>query len=678
MNLTRRCYTFCKLAEVFKNSTKLSNRCLSIRTISSQCNFTAKYRNFTTANAAENVLDGEKREFQAETRMLLDIVAKSLYSDKEVFIRELISNASDALEKCRYLILTNEITDIDRKLEINIETDKLNRLLIVKDTGVGMTKDELVNNLGTIARSGSKAFLENLKKDGVNADNANNIIGQFGVGFYSAFMVSNKVEVYTRSSKDTQGWNWCSDRSGTYEIKPADNVEMGTKIIMHLKPDCREFAEEDVIQKVIKKYSNFVGSPIVLNGNKVNTIEPIWLKNAKDITPEQHNEFYRYISNSYDTPRYTLHYSTDAPLSIRALIYFPEGKPGLFEMSRDYETGISLYTRKVLIKNKADNLLPKYLRFLKGVVDCEDIPLNLSRELLQNNRLIGNLRSALTTKVLKFLNDQMTKNLEKYNQFYLEYNPFLKEGIVTIHDFQEKEEIAKLLRFESANTPEGQNISLTDYVKNLKENQKDIYYIASPSRKLAESSPYYESVKLKNVDVLFCYDPYDELVLMQLRTFKNHVLKSTEMEMRQDKTSTNISDLGENSLRRTQIEELSKWLKNTLDGRVENVRAVSNLETHPCVITVEEMGAARHFLRTTGHNLPQKEQFALLKPQLDINPKNPLIQKLHKFMTEDEKFAQLLANQLFLNAMVGAGLVQNAQTVVQSMNELLTKALEKI
>lgn len=320
--------------------------------------------------------------------MLLDIVARSLYSDKEVFIRELISNASDALEKFRYLSLTPEetkkIIDPDRSLEIHISTDKHNRTLTIQDTGIGMTKDELNSNLGVIAKSGSKAFIEEFK----SKQSSENIIGQFGVGFYSAFMVADKVEVFTRSPNDSEGYKWSSDGTGTYEIQPAEGVTPGTKIVLYLKADCREFSDEDTIKEIIKKYSNFVGSPLFLNGKKANIVQPLWLADPKTITSDQHKEFYRFISGSYDFPRYTLHYKTDVPLSIRALLYFPEGKPGLFEMSRETESGVALYCKKVLIKNKTDNILPKWLRFVKGVVDSEDIPLNLSRELLQNSSLI--------------------------------------------------------------------------------------------------------------------------------------------------------------------------------------------------------------------------------------------------------------------------------------------------
>lgn len=439
----------------------------------------------------------------------------------------------------------------------------------LQDTGIGMTRDELVSNLGTIARSGSKQFLQEIKQKGDAAENSSNIIGQFGVGFYSAFMVADKVEVFSRSSKTgSLGLRWCSDGSGTYEIQEADGVSIGTKIILHLKTDCREYADEDRIKTVIKKYSNFVGSPIYLNGKKANDIQPLWLMEPKDVTSDQHTEFYRFVGNSFDTPRFTLHYKTDVPLSIRALLYFPEGKPGLFELSRDQDVGVALYTRKILIQSKTDQLLPKWLRFVKGVVDSEDIPLNLSRELLQNSSLIRKLRNVITNRILRFLHDKSVKEPEQFESFYRDYGLFLKEGIVTTEQHTDKEEIAKLLRFDSSHCVDNKRISLPEYCNQMKENQKDIYYIAAPSRALAESSPYYEGLKKKNFEVLFCYEPYDELVLMQLQMFLGKNIISVEKEMRLDRDAE--PDFCEGSLVKGQVDDIIPWIKSTLAGNSLN------------------------------------------------------------------------------------------------------------
>jgi len=616
-------------------------------------------------------------EFQAETRMLLDIVAKSLYSEKEVFIRELISNASDALEKIRYLSLSDGSAEALGKTEIRISTDKQNRIFMIQDTGVGMTKEELISNLGTIARSGSKAFLEQLKSKG-GAEQANTVIGQFGVGFYSAFMVADKVEVYTRSHvADSPGYYWVSDGSGTYEIQEAEGVSRGTKIILHLKTESREFSDEQTVRGVIEKYSNFVGSPIILNGTQINTIQPLWVMDPKQITPEQYTEFFRFVGNSYDKPRFILHYKTDVPLSVQALLFFPESKPGLFEMSHEMDMGVSLYTRRVLIKSKADNILPKWLRFVKGVVDSEDIPLNLSRELLQNSPLIRKLRTVITNRVLRFLQDKAVKDKESFDKFYKDYNIFLKEGIATTTDQLEKEEIAKLLRFESSSQPAGTVTSLPEYCSRLKTSQRDIYYLCAPSRTLAESSPYLEALRRKDVEVLFCYEGHDELVLMQLRSFDKFQLTSVEKEMRHDKEAEDLTDLGPDSLSRSEIDNLTKWIETTLKPRVFGVKVNKRLESHPCVVTVEEMAAARHFLRTQAHQMEEEMRYSLLQPRLEINPKHPVIKKLSALSTTNPELAELVAKQLFSNAMVGAGLILDPRTVLSNMNQLLTLALQK-
>ncbi|KAL0272837.1 UNVERIFIED_CONTAM: hypothetical protein PYX00_005661 [Menopon gallinae] len=614
-------------------------------------------------------------EFQAETRMLLDMMAKSLYSDKEVFIRELISNSSDAIEKLRYKAVTQGKPLPDGL--ISISTDKQNRTITFKDSGIGMSKEELISNLGTIARSGSKAFLEELQQKGQSAlSESSNIIGQFGVGFYSSFMVAEKVEVYTKSYvENSVGYKWSCDGSGTYDIEEAPGVQQGTEIKIYLKVDCREFADEQTVKDIIKKYSNFVGSPVQVNGTQVNTIQPLWLKDPKDIQPEQHLEFYRFISFAYDKPRFTLHYRTDSPLMINALLYFPESKPDLFQLSRESDSGVALYCRKVLIQSKAESLLPKWLRFIKGVVDSEDIPLNLSRELLQNSALIAKLRNVLTARVIKFLGEKLSKERSEYEKFHNDYSIFLKEGILTSANVLEREDIAKLLLFEFSNSP-GEKHTLTDYVNNMKGNERKIFYLNAPNRELAEASPYYESIKKKNVDVIFCYERYDEMIFSHLMEFKKCKLVSLESDIREDKESAAAdSDLKEII---GDVNNVEKWFKTTLKGKVYTVKTTQRLEKHPCVVTVEEMAAARQFIRNQQNSsFTEESKYSLLQPRLEINPKHPIIKKLSKLITSDPKLAELLAKQLFVNAMVQAGLIEDSRTVLLGMNELLTLALDK-
>jgi len=628
--------------------------------------------------SVEAAVQGEttEHEFQAETRMLLDIVAKSLYSEKEVFIRELISNASDAIEKFRLLQMAGEgplDLNTDRVHNISIMTDKVLRTLTIQDTGVGMTRQEMIDNLGTIARSGSKAFMQQLK-DGGKVE-PKDIIGQFGVGFYSAFMVADKIDVYSKSSVESSvGHLWSSDGSGKYSMQELADVQPGTKIVLTLKTEDAEFCDETNVRDIIKKYSNFVGSDVSLNNEKTNQLKPVWLMDPKEVDAETHDDFYKYVANAFDKPRFTLHYRTDAPMDIRALLYFPENRPGMFETSREGEAGVALYCRKVMIKSKADNLLPKWLRFVKGVVDSEDIPLNLSRELLQDSSLIRKLRQVLTNRVLRYLQERSRKETKSYMEFYKDYSFFLKEGIVTSNEQYEKEEIAKLLRFECSSLPSGETISIPEYTEKMKAGQREIFYLSAPSRQLAETSPYFEALKKEGTEVLFCYEPYDELVLMQLQQFDKKNVTSVEKEMRAVGEETVVN---EDTLELKDQTDLTDWVKITLGQKAAKIKTTSKLESHPCVVTVEEMAAARHFIKTQGANFSEEQRYTILQPQFEMNPAHPIIKKLNELKTANPQLAILVTEQLFANSMVSAGLVEDPRTMLKSMNELLEKALEK-
>ncbi|KAL5012054.1 hypothetical protein ScPMuIL_010605 [Solemya velum] len=621
----------------------------------------------------------DTHEFQAETQKLLDIVARSLYSEKEVFIRELISNSSDALEKLRYLQMTaNDITDAQTPLEIHIAVDDSKKTFTIQDTGIGMSKEEMIENLGTIARSGSKAFLDKVK-DANLSDVNSNIIGQFGVGFYSSFMVSEKVDVYSQSYKPgSPAFKWSSDCHGSYEIAEAEGVQRGTKIVLHLKGDCYDFAKEEVLKEVVKKYSNFVGVPIYLNGKRANIVQALWLMEPKEITSDMHEEFYRYIGNVYDKPRYHFHYKTDAPLNIRALFYVPEYKPTMFDMSRETDVSVTLYSRKVMIMAKANTVLPKWLRFVKGVVDSEDIPLNLSRELLQDSALIRKLRQVLTNRMLKFFTEQAKKDKDRYMDFYHDYGLFFREGIVTTPEQEVREDISKLLRFESSKCAPGEMIGLEEYASRMKAGKRNIFYLSAPSRELAESSPYFEAMKKRDEEVLFLYEAYDELVLMNLGQFDKKFLKSIENEIVDDKEDTDtVDEKDEDSLRQDEAKTLMEWMRGVLGNQVSNIKITKRLVSHPCIITVAEMGSARHFLRTTLADKSQEERFRLLQPTLEINPSHPLIKRLSSLQQSDAALAKLVTEQLYDNAMINAGLVDDPRSMVGRINELLEKALEK-
>ncbi|XP_064151558.1 heat shock protein 75 kDa, mitochondrial isoform X1 [Loxodonta africana] len=617
-----------------------------------------------------------KHEFQAETKKLLDIVARSLYSEKEVFIRELISNSSDALEKLRHKLVCEGQTLPE--MEIHLQTDTEKGTITIQDTGIGMTQEELVSNLGTIARSGSKAFLDTLQNQ---PEASSKIIGQFGVGFYSAFMVADRVEVFSRlAAPGSPGYQWFSDGSGVFEIAEASGVRPGTKIIIHLKSDCKEFAVESRVQDVITKYSNFISFPVYLNGRRMNTLQAIWTMDTKDVGESQHEEFYRYVTKAYDRPRYTLHYRTDAPLNIRSIFYVPEMKPSMFDVSQELGSSIALYSRKVLIQTKAADILPKWLRFVRGVVDSEDIPLNLSRELLQESALIRKLRDVLQQRLIKFFMDQSKKDSEKYAEFFEDYGLFVREGIVTTTEQEVKEDIAKLLRYESSTLPAGQLTSLVDYTSRMQAGTRNIYYLCAPSRQLAEHSPYYEAMKQKNMEVLFCYKQLDELTLLHLHEFDKKKLISVETDIVIDHYKEEKFEDGspaDERLSEKETEDLIAWMRNALGSHVTNVKVTLRLDTHPAMITVLEMGAARHFLRMQQLAKTHEERAQILQPTLEINPRHSLIKKLSQLRASDPDLAQLLVDQIYENAMIAAGLVDDPRSMVGRLNELLTRVLEK-
>ncbi|KAM4024576.1 LOW QUALITY PROTEIN: heat shock protein 75 kDa, mitochondrial [Anomaloglossus baeobatrachus] len=596
-------------------------------------------------------------------------------TEKEVFIRELVSNGSDALEKLRHKLLSQGSGLPE--MEIHLHTDSEKGTLTIQDTGVGMTQEELISNLGTIARSGSKAFLDALQNQ---ADSSGKIIGQFGVGFYSAFMVADKVVVYSQASEPgSPGYCWTSDGSGLFELAGGSGVRPGT-IIIHLKDDCKEFANEDRVREVVTKYSNFVSFPLYLNGKRINTLQALWMMDPKEIGEWQHEEFYRFIAQAYDKPRYVLHYKADAPLNIRSIFYVPEMKPSMFDVSRELGSSMSLYSRKVLIQTKATDILPKWLRFLRGVVDSEDIPLNLSRELLQESSLIRKLREVLQRRLVKFFLDQSKKDPEKYKKFFEDYGLFIREGIVTTQEQDVKEDIGKLLRFESSSLPAGEQTSLAEYATRMPAGSRNIYYLCAPNRHLAEHSPYYEAMKQKQTEVLFCYEQFDELTLLHLREFEKKKLISVETDIVVDhykEEKFEDSRAASEKLSETESEDLMAWMRNGLGTRVTNIKVTPRLDTHPAMITVLEMGAARHFLRTQQLAKTNEERAQLLQPTLEINTGHPLIKKLGQLKDTDQDLAKLLLDQIYENAMIAAGLNDDPRPMVGRLNELLTKALEK-
>lgn len=604
----------------------------------------------------------QKFEFQAEIKQLLDIVIHSLYTEKEIFVRELVSNASDALEKLRHTQITEkEIADDNLDLEINVTTDDKAKTITIQDFGIGMTRDELVKNLGTIAHSGSKQFLKALGEGG--AKNSN-LIGQFGVGFYSAFMVAKSVKVYSRSwKKDEPGHVWTSDGSGSYEIEPSEGERRGTKIVIELKDDASDFAQDWKIKEILERYSAFVSFPINLNAKRVNTVQALWLRNKNEIKDEEYTEFYKFQAHAYDEPRYRLHFSADAPLAINALLFVPKENTEKLGFSR-LEQSVSLYCRKVLIDAKPKALLPEWLRFLKGVVDSEDLPLNISRETMQDKALIEKLNKVITKRFLKFLEDEAKNRTDAYNEFFAEFGIFLKEGAAM--DFTHKDQLAKLLRFESSLTEKGKTTSLADYVSRLGSEQKEIYYLVGPNRAAIESGPYLEGFKARNLEVLFCYEAVDEYVMNSLREFDGKKLTAA------DHADVKLSDLPkpEGALSEDDTKKLTSWLKDTLGERVAEVKASDRLVDSPALALNADKFMSPH-MRRMMKAMNKDGAESPLRVNLEINPRSVVMKRLFETHTSSPDKAKLVAEQILDNALISAGLLDDATPMVARLYKLL-------
>lgn len=604
----------------------------------------------------------EKFEFQAEIKQLLDIVIHSLYTEKEIFVRELVSNGSDALEKLRHLQLTEKnIQDPDRELEITLTLDEKAKTITIADAGIGMTRAELVENLGTIAHSGSKAFLKALSEGGQK--NAN-LIGQFGVGFYSAFMVAKSVKVYARSWKpDEPGHVWTSDGAGSYEIEEAADLERGCKIVIELKDDEHEFATDSRIKEILERYSAFVSFPIKLGDTHINTVTALWLRSKNEITDEEYTEFYKFQARAYDEPRYRLHFAADAPLQINALLFTPKDNSEKFGMAR-LEASVSLYCRKVLIDPAPKDLLPEWLRFLKGVVDSEDLPLNISRETMQDKALLGKLGKVITNRYLRFLDEESKDRADDYDKFFAEFGIFLKEGAAL--DFTHKDQITKLLRYESSMTDKGKTTSLSDYVSRMGSEQKEIYYLLGTSREAIENGPYLEGFKSRGLEVIFCYEPVDEYVMNNLREFDDKKLIAA------DHGDVKLPDAPkpEGGLSEEEIKTLGEWLKETLGDRVTEVKASDRLTDSPALAVNADKFMTPQ-MRRMMKAMNKEEGDKPVQVSLEINPRHAVIQRLATARTESPEKATMVAEQILDNALISAGLLEDATSMVKRLYKLL-------
>lgn len=558
--------------------------------------------------------------FQTEVGQLLDIVASSLYSNREVFLRELVSNASDACDKLRYAALTNAgLAKGSEDLAITLEIDSKAKTLSIADNGIGMNHDDLLETLGTIAKSGTGAFLEALKaeeKDQVG------LIGQFGVGFYSAFMVAERVDVLTRKAGEEEAWLWSSDGKGEFTIEPGTRETSGTTVILHMKKDAKEFLEDARIRHIIKTYSDHIGFPVKLGEDSLNEAAALWTRPAKDISDEQYTEFYRHASHAFDEPWHVMHNRVEGAVNHTTLLFVPSSPPyDLFDAVR--KSHVKLYVNRVFISDTTKDLIPTYLRFLRGIVDSEDLSLNVSREMLQSDPVLARIKTSITKKVLSELNKKATKKPEEYAVFWRNFGAVMKEGLV--EDEALRDRILELCRFSS--TQGGDLTSLADYVSRLKDGQEAIYYITGDDRDKLAQSPHLEGFKAKGIEVLLLSDPVDEFWLQHVTEFDGKALKSiTRGAADLDKIgSDEEADKEDDDKKSEDLGALIASIKLELGDAVTDVRPSKRLTDSPVCLVAEEGGMDINLERM----LMRSGQLKNSRPRvLELNPTHKIITKL--------------------------------------------------
>lgn len=573
----------------------------------------------------------EKREFQTEVTKLLDIVINSLYSEKYIFLRELISNASDACDKLKYWMLTNpDIVKPSGEFKIKIIPDEKEKTLIVSDNGIGMNKDDLINHIGTIAKSGTADFVRNVKDNGSVVD----LIGQFGVGFYSAFMVAQKVEITTKKAGEEQAWKWVSDGLSGYEISKTERETNGTDIKLFLKDDAKDFIDTIYLRHVIRTYSDHVEYPIVLDLGKageetVNTASALWTRNKADITEEQYKEFYRHISKNFDDPWLTLHFKAEGSIEYNALLYIPSAAPyDLFQPDR--QQSLKLYVNKVFISDKVEGLMPAYLRFIKGVIDSSDLPLNISREMLQQSALLAKIRQGTISRILKELKKR-TKDYEDYLKFWKAFGIAFKEGIY--EDFSNREEVAALSLFASTNSEE-KLTSLDEYISRAKPEQKTIYYVTGDDVPTLRNNPQLEAFKEKDIEVLLLTDPIDEFWTQTLPNYKTFSIK----HISQADVDLNIKRKDKKA-EEGDLKKLTDLMTEMFKNEVGKVITTEKLTKSPAALNVENGQMSIHLERLM-RNHQQQTAFASTRI-LEINPYHPLIIKLAEMLGNDDKKTEI-------------------------------------
>ncbi len=565
----------------------------------------------------------ETRSFQAEVSRLLDIVAHSLYSEKEIFLRELISNASDACDRLRYAALTEPaLAEGDSAYRVVLTPDKAARTLSVADNGIGMSRDELIENLGTIARSGTAAFVSQLSGD---ARKDMSLIGQFGVGFYSAFMVADRVEVVARKAGEAEGWRWVSDGKGEFTIEPQPDAARGAAIIIHLREGEDEYLDPVRLRQIVRTYSDHIGLPIVLReGGKdetINTASALWTRPRSEITPEQYKEFYHHVGHSFDDPWLTLHNKAEGVLEYTSLLFVPSQKPfDLFEPER--KSRVKLYVRRVFITDEGTDLLPAYLRFLRGVVDSEDLPLNISREMLQSNPLAAKIRQQLTRRVLTELGKKATDTPEEYTKFWDNFGAVVKEGLY--EDREQRDALLGLARFRS--TARDGLLSLDDYIAAMRPGQQAIYTITGDNLEVARRSPQLEGFRARGVEVLLLTDPIDEFWVPAIGAYQEKPFKSaTRGGVDLDKIAADEDKPAEQPAPPAKLSSLIAIFKLALGDAVKDVRGSERLTDSAVCLVADEGDMDMHLERL----LKQHRQLDnTAKRILELNPRHKLIERL--------------------------------------------------
>lgn len=629
------------------------------------------------------------QEFRAEVRKVLNILANSLYTNREIFLRELISNASDALEKLRFRINSGEVPQNNAPLEIRISTDANNKTLTIKDSGIGMTAEELAENLGTIAKSGSEDFISAIN-NGENSQDASSIIGRFGIGFYSVFMVANKVEVtskpaFVADSEQAKAHTWSSDGLGTFTVEESPEVAwdntFGTTITLHLNDNAAEFLDVARVREIIRKHSAFVGFPIFVDEERANTQPALWREPKTNLTEDDYKAFYRHLTQEESDPLDYIHISVDVPVQFYGLIYIPAVEQSIMRLERDL-WGLDLYSRRVPIQHSNKDLIPGWLSFLKGVVDTEDLPLNISRETLQENHILLKIQQTIVKQILSHLEKLASTNPEKYAQFWNIHRKIFK---FAYQDFMQRERVTSLLRFNSSAMADAKTLtSLDEYMQRAPAGQKTFWFLSADNREAALLSPHYERFQSKNIEVLFLYDPVDEFVMAGLMSYKEWDFRSAENAsadaLKDFADQTTNTESKKEELSQEQIADFSKLLtkiKEILGDKVVDVREATGLTTSPAVLVSADKNMTASMEKTLrsmqahvlGDDAPSKKI-------LEINREHQLLRSLLAIYENNADDANIISmtNLLFENCLLRDGDLVDVQSFVRQTNDLLATA----